>query len=278
MEKFCIRAIEAIALFVFILSFSFLAYSLFILLPSWTVIFTYGIPLFACGEIYNLFEKLRLFIPIVMTAVLLMIFTVLSFFVFDFPLGLNFILCIQTAGAVAYSIHIRKKLKNTYSGSFPIAYKRNCDIVYNSCAAFIMAFDGDHSDRILSSFIAFIEDDFEPFPEFSSRHANLNSLMLRTLDHVLIQLASEPRFYHSRKDNDDWHGSNDTLIGGVAEIYKKVQTLYEKDFSEACRKWAKLVELVNSKYADSISSASETPEARQARRIREANERVLPSL
>ncbi len=274
MKKIFVYICETIMLFILVLALSFLFYFFFTDFPSWTIVISSPLFLAAMGDVYNLFEKLRLFIPIVITAALLLIFTVLSFLVFDLSLGLNFILCLQTAGAVAYSIYIRKELKNTYSGNYPIAYKRNCEVVYNSCAAFIMAFDGKHTDRILSSFINFIEYDFQPFPEFSHRNPDFNRLMLRTLDHALFQLALEPHFYNSRGDNDDWHKSNDTLIGSLLEIYQKVQSHYEKDFIEACRKWGILVALVNRNHSEKPPPVL-TPEEEQARRIREANEALF---
>ncbi len=276
MEKHFTYLAESLMLFVFILAISFVSSFFFDCLPSWLIIISSSLFLAAMGDVYNLFEKLRLFVPIAISSVFLLIFTVLSFIVFDLPSSLKFLLCLQTAFAMFFVFYIRKELKHTYSGNFPIAYKRNCDIVYNSCAAFIMAFDGKYTDRILSSFIDFTEYDFEPFPEFSSRSPDLNHLMLRTLDHVLFQLASEPRFYNSRGDNDDWHKSNDTLIGSLLEIYQKVQSHYEKDFIEACRKWGVLVALVNRNHSENPPPVL-TPEEDFQRRLAEAHARIFPS-
>ena len=278
MKKHFTYILESVMLFIFILALSFLSYFFFTCLPSWTTVLSGPLFLVACGEAYTLFEKLRLFIPIVIVSALLVIFTFLSFLVFDLPLGLKFILCIQSVIAIGFSIHYRKELKNTYSGNFPIAYKRNCELVYNMCAVFISAFDGKHTDRILSSFNDFFKYDFEPFPEYAKSDTNIHFLMLRTLDHALIQLASRPGFYHSRKDNDSWHCSNDTLIGALFQIYKRVQHCLEEyefqDFAEACRKWAALIVLVDNNYNENPPPVL-SPEDDFHRRSAEAAERLF---
>ena len=101
---------KAVMLFISILALSFLSYFFFTCLPSWTIPFSGALFVAACADIYNVFEKQHLFVSIFISSALLLFFTVLSFFVFEFPGNLEIILCLQTLSSIGYSIHIRKNL------------------------------------------------------------------------------------------------------------------------------------------------------------------------